>query len=217
MSECCGPGAARYEDMFDDRFAQSVARRYRRRGLTKVERDIVDHLGASGLAGRTVLEIGGGVGEIQLELLRRGAAHTTNLELSSAYEREASTLLAENGLQGRASRIVGIDVAVDGDRVAPADYVVLHRVVCCYPHAARLLEAAASHARLGLVFSHPPRTRLTRALLAVDNAWTRLRRREYRGYVHPPEDMYAVLNGAELTTTALRRRPIWWVVAATRA
>lgn len=217
MSECCGPGSARYEDMFGDRFAHSVARRYRRRGLTTVERDIVDHLTASGLAGRTVLEIGGGVGEIQLELLRRGAAHATNLELSSAYEREASALLAEYGLQDRVSRVVGVDVAVDGDRIAPADYVVLHRVVCCYPHATRLLDAAASHARFGLVFSHPPRTWLTRALVAVDNSWTRLRGREYRGYVHSPEAMYAVLDRADLAMTAVRRRPIWWVVAAARA
>lgn len=217
MSECCGPGAARYEDMFDDRFAHSVARRYRRRGLSTVERDIVDHLAASGLPGRTVLEIGGGVGEIQVELLRRGAAHATNLELSSAYEREASDLLAEYGLQDRASRVVGIDVAVDGDRIPAADYVVLHRVVCCYPHAARLLEAAASHARLGLVFSHPPRTLLNRVLVAVDNAWTRLRGHEYRGYVHPPGAMYAALAQADLAMTVVRRRPIWWVVAGTRA
>lgn len=216
MAECCGPGAARYEDMFDDRFARSVARRYRRRGLTTVERRMVDRLAASGLSGRTILEIGGGVGEIQLELLRRGAAHTTNLELSSAYEREASNLLSESGLQDRASRIVGLDVAVDGDRIDAADYVVLHRVVCCYPHAARLLESAAAHARLGLVFSHPPRTWLTRMLVALDNSWTRVRGHEYRGYVHSPDAMYAVLSRAGLTVSPLHRRPIWWAAAATR-
>lgn len=182
-----------------------------------MERRIVDHLAGSGLSGCTVLEVGGGVGEIQLELLRRGAAQTTNLELSSAYEREATDLLTEAGLQDRASRIVGLDLAVEGDRVDAADFVVLHRVVCCYPHAVQLLEAAVSHARLGLVFSHPPRTWLTRMLLAVDNSWTRLRGREYRGYVHSPEAMYAVLTRAGLAITTLRRRRLWYVVAGARA
>ena len=154
------------------------------------------------------------MGEIQLELLRE-ERDTTNLELSSAYEREASILLGRVRRPGSGSRIVGIDVAVDGDRVAAADYVILHRVVCCYLHAARLLESAAD--TRGSASSSPsPRTWLTRGLVAVDNSWTRVRRRESRGYVHSPEAMYAVLSRADLTTP-LRRRPIWWVVAATRA
>src|SRR3712207_8145994 len=49
----------------------------------------------------TVLEIGGGVGEIQIELLRRGAASATNLELSPAYEQEGARLLDETGMAGR--------------------------------------------------------------------------------------------------------------------
>ena len=46
----------------------------------------------------------------------------------------------------------------------PADVVVLHRVVCCYPDYQRLLGAAASHAGRLLVFSHPPPTPPTDAV-----------------------------------------------------
>ena len=38
------------------------------------------------------------------------------------------------------------DIAVDPAGVEPADVVVLHRVVCCYPDYERLLGAAADHA-----------------------------------------------------------------------
>jgi hypothetical protein len=51
--------------------------------------------------------------------------------------------------------------------VAPADLVILHRVVCCYPDYERLLTAAADHARRALVFSYPPRNPLSRASYAV--------------------------------------------------
>ena len=61
-----------------------MAARYRKRGLDKTARRMVDLLAERGVQGSTVLEIGGGVGEIQLELLRRGAASATNLELSPA-------------------------------------------------------------------------------------------------------------------------------------
>jgi hypothetical protein len=44
------------------------------------------------------------------------------------------------------------DLAADPGAVEPADLVVLHRVVCCYPDYERLLGAAADHARRGLVW-----------------------------------------------------------------
>src|SRR4029079_3231179 len=94
--------------------------------------------GARGLAGRTVMESGGGVGEIQIELLKHGAERTVNLELVAAYDGEARRLLAEEGLQDRAERRLH-DIAVDPEGVEPADVVVLHRVVCCYPDYERLL------------------------------------------------------------------------------
>ena len=74
---------------FDERFARRLANRYRRRGLDRTSRRLVAFLEGQGVEGATVLEVGGGVGEIQLELLKRGAARTVNLELSPAYEEEA--------------------------------------------------------------------------------------------------------------------------------
>ena len=125
---------------------------------------MVAFLEQQGLEGATVLEIGGGVGEIQIELLKRGAERTVNLELSPAYDGEARRLLAEDGLEGRAERRLH-DIAVDPEGVEPADVVVLHRVVCCYPDYERLLGAAADRTRRLLVFSHPPRNVVSRALV----------------------------------------------------
>src|SRR4029453_8164232 len=106
-----------------------MAKRYRKRGLDKTPRRMVEFLEQRGIAGASVLEIGGGVGEIELELLKRGAAHAVNLELSPAYDAEADRLLREAGLLGRAERRIH-DIAVDPAGVEPADVVVLHRVVC---------------------------------------------------------------------------------------
>jgi hypothetical protein len=104
----------------------------------------------------SLLEIGGGVGKLQIELLKRGAARAVDLELSAAYEQEAKSLLREAGLEERAERRLH-DIAMDPEGVEAADVVVLHRVVCCYPDYERLLGRAAQHARRLLVFSYPPR------------------------------------------------------------
>jgi hypothetical protein len=68
----------RHESVFSGRFARRQSRRYRRRGLTPAARGIVDFATSRGIAGATVWEIGGGVGQIQVQLLRRSASHVTN-------------------------------------------------------------------------------------------------------------------------------------------
>ena len=49
VSSCCSPQG--HEAIFDDRFARSVADRYRRRGLTTPERHIVAFLTQHDLTG----------------------------------------------------------------------------------------------------------------------------------------------------------------------
>jgi SAM-dependent methyltransferase len=156
MAGCCP--SRDYHRLFNRRFARRVANRYRKRGLDRTARQMVGFLERLGVEGASVLEIGGGVGEVEVELLKAGAARAQNLELSPAYEREARRLAAEAGVRGRLDWRIH-DLAEDPQAVGLADLVVMHRVVCCYPDYERLLGAAADHARRALVFSYPPRTR----------------------------------------------------------
>ena len=189
---CCNPRGC--DEFFNPRFARRMARRYRKRGLDKPSRRMVEFLEQGGeLDGATVLEIGGGVGEIQLELLKRGAARTVNLELSNAYDAEAAALAREAGVQDRVERRIH-DIAVTPDAIEPVDIVVLHRVVCCYPDYERLLSAAGDRAKRALIFSHPPRNLFWRTFVAAQNLIFRALRREFRTFDHPPQAMLAVLR-----------------------
>jgi hypothetical protein len=201
--------------MFDARFARRRANRYRRRGLDKTSRRMVDLLAQRGVRDATVLEIGGGVGEIQIELLKRGAASATNLELSSAYDAEARRLIVETGLSGRVERRL-VDIAADPAAVKPADIVVLHRVVCCYPDYSTLLATAADHARQQIVFSYPARNLVSRAVVGTQNLLFRLLRRDFRTFAHPPTAMLAVLAEHGLRSVAAHGGSVWQIGAGTR-
>ncbi len=213
VTSCCNPRGC--DEFFTPRFARRTAKRYRKRGLDKTARRMVEFLHERGIEGATVLEIGGGIGEIEIELLKRGAARAVNLELSSAYDEEAATLVREAGLEGRAQRHIH-DIAAERDGVEPADVVVLHRVVCCYPDYVRLLEAAAGHARRVVVFSYPPRNTISRLAVAGQNAVFTVLRKEFRAFVHPPSAMLGVLRGGGLRMTFEHRGLIWQVAGLER-
>jgi 2-polyprenyl-3-methyl-5-hydroxy-6-metoxy-1,4-benzoquinol methylase len=204
-----------YHRFFNQRFARRLANRYRKRGLDKTAQTMVQFLHGLGLEGASVLEVGGGVGEIQIELLQAGAAHAQNLELSPAYEQQARTLAAQAGVQGRLDWRIH-DLAQDPGAVAPADLVVLHRVVCCYPDYQRLLAAAADHARRALVFSYPPRNLLSRAFYGVFNLVMRLTQSSFRGFAHPPGAMLAVLEDHGLRRTYRCHSRIWQIASLVR-
>ena len=161
--KCCQAPSG-YEELFSKKQAERDARSYRRKGLGVPAQWIVDVVRGHGLEGAAVLEPGGGIGAIQIELLKAGAARSTVVELSPAYEEVAAELAREAGVDERVERHVG-DFAADGTE--PADVVVLHRVVCCYPDYELLLTAAAAKARRTLVYTYPPRNIVSRAAMTL--------------------------------------------------
>ena len=67
MASCCRAGLC--EEIFNPRVARKTLRRYHKKGLDKIERGMVASVPAGGLDGARILEIGGGIGTIQAELL----------------------------------------------------------------------------------------------------------------------------------------------------
>lgn len=213
MSGCCDPRGC--DRMFSAGTARRSARAYRRKGLDGTTRAILDVVVEHGVAGASVLEVGGGVGGLQLELLRRGAARATNLELSAAYEQQAAALVAEAGLTSRVDRRL-LDIAAEPDAVEPADVVVLNRVVCCYPDHRRLLTAAADAARRLLVFSYPLPRVPVRMVMGTQNLVHRLLGQEFRVFVRPPEAMLGTVAESGLRVLPASGGLVWQVTVAVR-
>jgi hypothetical protein len=198
MAGCCDP--TDYRRLFSRKSAARDARRFRRRGLTGTARALVELAGDVG--GATVLDVGGGIGAIELVLLTAGAERATNVELSGGYEEQAVALLAERGLADRVDRRVA-DFVTEGAAVDPHDVVVLHRVVCCYPDVDALMTAAADHALTRLVLTYPRERVPIRLGLRVINLWLRVSGCGFRTYVHP---VARILGAAEARGLRLERR-----------
>ena len=204
MSNCCARG---YERAFGKRTARRDARRYRRKGLDATAQRMVNEVSARGVEGVELLEVGGGVGSIEVELLKRGAARATNVELSRGYDEEGDKLVAEAGFEGRIERRYGD--FVEGEQVTrPADVVVMHRVVCCYPDSEALVGAAAGHTRRVLALTFPRRTWWLRLGTRVANVFFRLIC-DFESYVHPPETILGAARSHGLTPVYEHSGRIW--------
>jgi 2-polyprenyl-3-methyl-5-hydroxy-6-metoxy-1,4-benzoquinol methylase len=207
VSGCCRSGG--YERMFSAKQARVDADRYRKRGLGGTSKRLVELAGD--VSGETVLEVGGGVGAIELDLLEVGADRATNVELSGEYEEEAQKLLAERGLTERVERRVGDFVAASVD---PHDVVVMHRVVCCYPDVDRLVGVAAASARRRMVLTYPRERPWTRAGIGAINLFMRISGSEFRAFVHPVARMEAAAQREGLTLERREQPGLIWENAA---
>jgi magnesium-protoporphyrin O-methyltransferase len=213
VPQCCRPGD--FDDVFDEARAASDARTYGRRGLDREARAIVRTLREGGVTGWSVLEVGGGVGAIQVELLRAGAARATNVELSLGYENAARELLARSGLEGRVDRRIG-DFVAEAPTLGTADAVVLHRVVCCYADVDALVGAAARAAAHELLVTAPVDRWWARAAGGVLNALFALRRSKFRFYVHPASAIRTAAEREGLRAVFREGRLVWQLLAFAR-
>lgn len=213
MAGCCSRQG--YDAFFTEKIARRDARAYRRHGLDTNGRRIVGFVARHGVRGATVLDVGGGNGTLGLELLKAGAARVVTVELSSSYDATAAELAREAGLEDRVERRV-VDFADAADQLPDADVVVMHRVVCCYPDGEALVQAAAGRARRMLAFSFPRRTWWSRTGAHLVNAWLRVRKLEYRSFVHPPARLLAAAEEKGLRLEYDRQGFIWRIAGLPR-
>jgi hypothetical protein len=203
--------------MFGEKTAAHDLRRYRRKGPSKPTRLLLEALRSHGVAGATVLDIGGGVGAVQHALLGDGAAHVTSVEASSAYLRAAREEAARRGLADRVSYEHGDFVALAG-RIPPADVVTLDRVICCYPDVDALVCRSAVRAQRVYGLVYPRDAWWTRAGFGICNLGLRIARRPFRAFVHPTRAVDAAARRGGLRRRLLRPAgPVWQVAVYERA
>lgn len=206
MPECCDP--ASYRATFDEKGARRRLRDYRKRGLDPIASDLVEFLVERGVAGMTVLEVGGGVGDLQVELLRAGAMRSVNVELSDGYESVAAELLAAEGLGGKVERRLG-DFVEEAPLIEPADIVVLNRVICCYPFLDRMMDAATEKTRALLALAMPRDHFIGHVFVGVTRLMSRVRTGYVPAYLHPVAAVQAKAAAAGMHRVHLERSLLW--------
>ncbi len=209
---CCRPGEINdLDNFFDPQTAQDDAQRYLKKGLDRRGQKLIAYLPAQAGQPLSVLDIGCGAGGVHLELLRRGVARTAvGVDASSAYLAAAQANAAKLNLS-EAVTYLHRDFARSPAEFAPADVVILDRVVCCYPHLALLLGAAAQRAQRFLALSFPVEAWWLRWPFFLFDAGLTLFRSRYHPYLHPHAQILSIAQAAGLSLVH-RDRNWWWQI-----
>ncbi len=126
--------------------------RYRKTGLSRSSRLLLDFIVQEGLDGRSVTDLGCGSGGFSIELLKGGAKNAVGFDLSRNMIDSATNLAVANGLTDRAKFLVG-NAAIA--KLPASDIVIMDKVLCCYSDWKPLLKNAISASRAMVGFIVP--------------------------------------------------------------
>lgn len=207
------PTTRDFGDFYNATKATSELRGYRNKGPIPSTRMLVDALKTEGVEGATVLDIGGGIGAVQHELLAAGAAHVTSIDASDAYIQTAREESKRRGFTGRVTYYHG-DFLELAETIPSADIVTLDRVINVYSDWKRLIHTSAARARrlYGLVY--PRDTPPVRLIVSVMNLLV------WRGPVHasvrPPEMIDKLVSEAGLARYFSKTTGPWQIAVYRR-
>jgi SAM-dependent methyltransferase len=200
---------------FDRRTAEHDRDRYERTGPDATTRMLLDRIATEEVRGATVLDVGGGIGVIDRELLRVGAERAVIVEASPAYLEVAAEDARRAGFEDRIE-LHGGDFVRLAPELAAADIVTLDRVVCCYSDVDALVSTSASHARRVYALVLPRDRAFIRVAARVLNLWYRARRSADRAYVHSNRRVDELVARAGLRLRSEARTFVWRVVVYAR-
>ena len=202
--------------LYNDKKAASELRRYRDKGPIPSTKALIDSLIGEGVEGATVLDIGGGIGAIQHDLLEAGAAHVTSVDASASYLAAAREETTRRGVEDRVTYRHG-DFVELAESVPPADIVTLDRVLNVYPEWKRLVELSSVRAQRVYGLVYPRNTAMVRFVILVMNLILRLKRKSVRAAIRPADEIERIARANGLVPHASQDvGPAWHVVVYRR-
>ena len=205
-SQCQG-----IENMFDKKTAERELKRYLKKGPSKTTGMLLDAIHKEGVQGLDFLDIGGGIGAIQYDLIKAGASTGTSIEASSAYFDLVKKETLQIGLGERIDFKHG-DFTTAASDVDSSDIVTLDKVICCYDDMSELVMLSSKLARKIYAVIYPRDVWWTNLALPFLNFYPIVKGSSFRVFIHPTKQVEEIIFG-----NGLKRKyyatTFFWLVA----
>jgi 2-polyprenyl-3-methyl-5-hydroxy-6-metoxy-1,4-benzoquinol methylase len=159
------------------------ARKFRRRGLERVQKLMLAGVRSEPVTGKKILDIACGVGALHLTILREGAEQATGIDISAGMIENARELADTFGVASRAQYTVGDFVAM-ADEIQDADVTFLDKFVCCYEDVDALVKASTAKTKRLYALSHPKENLMMELVFKTQIALAELFKWKFHPYWH---------------------------------
>lgn len=213
---CCSVSACPGTNRFFTKWAKKYAKTFRKKGLEKAQRYLLEGIRRVPMRSAEILDIGCGVGALHLTLLKEGASRATGVDVAEGMLAEAKRLAEEMGVLERTSYVLD-DFAKVSDNVAEADITILDKVVCCYEHLDDLVEHSLAKTRRLYGLTHPRESALVRVGFVIHIFLSKLFRGTFHPYWHDWHRLRAMISARGFKPVYENSTFFWNVLVFERA
>jgi Methyltransferase domain len=171
------------EDFFNEKEALNNLKSYKKKGPNKTTRKLLKALVNENPSGLTLLDIGGGIGVIQIELLKNGLLKSTDVDTSQSYINTSKRLMKENGFDDKAG-YVHADFTDCYKDIEEHDIVTLEKVVCCYPDTKDLINHSAGKSKKYYGLVYPMNGIIFKMAFGFLNLYLKIKKNPFRVFNH---------------------------------
>ena len=183
QEHCCGA-----DSFFDAKTADKDYRKFKKKGPSGATARITQQLSDLDVKGKSLLDIGGGIGALQWWFLEHGGDQTIDVDASSGYLAKAKKHAAEKGWEASTQFVQG-DYVDAANQVGQVDFITLDKVICCYPEYEDILRLSCEKSSGYISLSYPVDGVISRAIRAVGDLFLSLKKNPFRPYIHPVKDV----------------------------
>lgn len=186
---CCGA-----DRLFDLKGAKKELKKYKKKGPGKSSKRLISFIFANDTLGKSLLDIGGGIGALQWAFFKQGGIKTFDVDASLGYLNVAESYAIENGYMDKAQFILG-DFVDKSPEISDCDFVTLDKVVCCYPDYKALLEKAMQKCNGTIGLTYPLSGFIPKLIAQFNKLYFMIKKNPFRTYIHSPKEIEHFIEG----------------------
>ena len=199
------------ENMFNKKAAKRALKRYLKKGPSNTTKMLLKAIHKTEVKGLDFLDIGGGIGAIQYDLIKAGASKGTSIEASPAYIDLVNEEIQKNNLDEVIDFKHGDFTAIASD-IDSADIVTLAKVICCYDDMSELVSLSSKLSRKIYAVIYPRDVWWTKLALPFINFYPIIKGSPFRVFIHSTKKVEEIIirNGLKRDYYATT---LFWQVA----
>lgn len=191
MSNCC---TGSYCQKFSAERAENEMSDYIRNGINQNYNPLIEEVKKLPVNGKSVLDIGAGIGLNIIELMKEGVKKATYVDISNEFANKFKKTIAKTRLSNDTSIIVGDFVKMHSS-ILSSDLVILDKSICCYEDYVSLVKLSIDKTRQWYAYTIPIDNWYGKLIYRYKALKKRIKGDDFKTFLHPTKSIEQYIEG----------------------